>query len=122
MALIPYSPVLFTGSSTIESRLYRSTVDFENNLLLELMALVPSAFLQVRDHVTIGNHDSKNKVRLMISVLSGLMLRYGMGSCTLESHSFAVDDCSHVLNVHTGLLTQSMRCDVIYEKSCCLIS
>jgi hypothetical protein len=69
------------------------------------MALLPSAFVQVRDHVTIENHDSKNKVSLRIYVSSGLVVLVpyasvlGIGSCTTESHPFDVDDCSHVLNV-----------------------
>jgi hypothetical protein len=38
------------------------------------MALIPSAFVQVRDYVTIENHDSGNKVSLKIYVSSGLVV------------------------------------------------
>jgi hypothetical protein len=49
---------------TIESHTSRFTVSLETCLLSELMTLIPSAFIQVRDHATIGRHCSKCQVSL----------------------------------------------------------
>jgi hypothetical protein len=69
------------------------------------MALIPSAFVQVRAHVAIENwrflKPSEFEDPRTFGTYDAGTIRFGIGIglCTAESHSLAVDDRSHVLNV-----------------------